>query len=1063
MALGASSSDPPDSAVARRILAASWDRAAAMDAAGQLTMVQQSLTADPTYLQAHLAYLARFSVARDTRDEYRRLAEVRPTPLHRCLAAFAEAPQAYRAAAVPALEALERETGPEPCIVALLGLLSADFMPSTHARTEVLARERRAVQAFPDWASLRVRHARSLRAAERLDEARGVVRRGLARAEHTLERAALYDELEKTLRRDDPPRGAMLGLALAHAMERDGRPGILSALPVHLRWREPGRSGPGPEAIAREQVRLAEPHGDPAQRMGARSSLAAVVSDAGRPFEALAIVEPAIRLSDSLRWPAARAQLYWVRGRALLKLGRLDQAEHDLRLAVETAAESKDAYYLAEALHNLAHVYEGQGRLEDAARVADRFVAATRGMAGFQPRMMSLRDAGLIRWKLGWVAAAEAAFAEMVTVVDYQERFHYWAGEHFERVGDLDRAVEYYRRGVRRDPGEASLNLGGLARVFEVMGRPDSAAAAARAHDSVMSNQLDVPLLPPILAREGRVADAVETARSWARRQAEQGNVQGAARASLALADLLVTLGRSGEALREADTAAALAARVRLGEEAIQAERVRGMALSGAGRLDSALTVLRRAAAAAEARPTADVLLATRLALAGALAQAGRTDEALEAYDRAASGVERTMGRLGHDVDRARYRARQLAAFDGALRLLLAQSPRPRAELVAAWSSRRKAASLALATGVTPEQRNGLGRASEVASWSARLGPEEALIDYLVVDSEATALVMRAGRASVVQLPIRADSVRALVERLRQPLVAAYAGHVDLARAPYDLAAARRLFEVLVGPLEAYLSGARRVFVVPDGPLHQVPFDALVTGGPSGAPGSPAYHNVDYLVDRVEIVTLPSIGFLPSGVGAAIGKRGVLAVGHHAPGVDQELEGVAGAWPAGRVRTLAGDSATESRLRRLAGEYDVLHVATHAKADDREPEASHLRLREDSLHDGYLHLVEIASDLRPRGLVVLSACETVSGRLYQGEGLLGLSRAFLAAGARAVVATHWPVGPASADIMTRLHQGLARGAEPATALRQAKLALRRDPATAHPFYWAGYLLVMGPG
>ena len=117
----------------------------------------------------------------------------------------------------------------------------------------------------------------------------------------------------------------------------------------------------------------------------------------------------------------------------------------------------------------------------------------------------------------------------------------------------------------------------------------------------------------------------------------------------------------------------------------------------------------------------------------------------------------------------------------------------------------------------------------------------------------------------------------------------------------------------------------------------------------------------------------------------------------------------------------------------------------------------------DERHDGYLHLVEIAGEMRPRGLVVLSACETVVGRLYQGEGLLGLSRAFLAAGARAVVATHWPVGAASAELMTRFHGGLARAASPSAALREAKLVLRRNPATAHPFYWAGYVLMPGSG
>jgi len=94
-------------------------------------------------------------------------------------------------------------------------------------------------------------------------------------------------------------------------------------------------------------------------------------------------------------------------------------------------------------------------------------------------------------------------------------------------------------------------------------------------------------------------------------------------------------------------------------------------------------------------------------------------------------------------------------------------------------------------------------------------------------------------------------------------------------------------------------------------------------------------------------------------------------------------------------------------------------------------------------------------------LVVLSACETFGGRLYEGEGLMGLARAFLASGAEAVVATQWPVGAGSADVMDVFYHGLSAGHTPEAALRDAQLALRRNPATSHPFYWGGFALVRG--
>jgi CHAT domain-containing protein len=141
----------------------------------------------------------------------------------------------------------------------------------------------------------------------------------------------------------------------------------------------------------------------------------------------------------------------------------------------------------------------------------------------------------------------------------------------------------------------------------------------------------------------------------------------------------------------------------------------------------------------------------------------------------------------------------------------------------------------------------------------------------------------------------------------------------------------------------------------------------------------------------------------------------------------------------------------------------MLHFATHARADDREPEASHLRLAADEHSDGYLHLAEITTVTRPGSVVVLSACETLSGRLYVGEGLMGLARAFLVAGAGAVIATHWPIGPSAATLMGEFHKSLARGASVGSALRAARLELRQNLSTAHPFYWAGFLLVEGRG
>jgi CHAT domain-containing protein len=160
---------------------------------------------------------------------------------------------------------------------------------------------------------------------------------------------------------------------------------------------------------------------------------------------------------------------------------------------------------------------------------------------------------------------------------------------------------------------------------------------------------------------------------------------------------------------------------------------------------------------------------------------------------------------------------------------------------------------------------------------------------------------------------------------------------------------------------------------------------------------------------------------------------------------------------------LGGTAATESAAKAALSRFGVIHFVVHAQASARDPLASHLRLAPDSGEDSYLNLDEIAATKLGARLVVLSACETDAGPILNGEGVMGLARAFLASGAHSVVGTQWPVGPTMADLMGQFYRRLAAGEAPSAALRAAKLALRSNPVTAHPFYWGGALLVTGGG
>src|SRR6185295_12702468 len=173
-----------------------------------------------------------------------------------------------------------------------------------------------------------------------------------------------------------------------------------------------------------------------------------------------------------------------------------------------------------------------------------------------------------------------------------------------------------------------------------------------------------------------------------------------------------------------------------------------------------------------------------------------------------------------------------------------------------------------------------------------------------------------------------------------------------------------------------------------------------------------------------------------------------------------------------------GERATEERAKSVGRDARVLHFATHGYIDDRTPLDSALVLTipaelSPGRDNGLLQVWEIFEGLRlDADLVVLSSCESALGRELNGEGLIGLTRAFQYAGARSVVATLWSVSDqVTAELMARFHRHYAAGLPKDEALRQAQIELIRKPVritTANgqtvetdasaPFFWAAFQL-----
>jgi CHAT domain-containing protein len=271
---------------------------------------------------------------------------------------------------------------------------------------------------------------------------------------------------------------------------------------------------------------------------------------------------------------------------------------------------------------------------------------------------------------------------------------------------------------------------------------------------------------------------------------------------------------------------------------------------------------------------------------------------------------------------------------------------------------------------------------------------------------------------------------------------------------------ARPLYDLLIGPVEPFVREAAMIGIIPDGELWRVPFHAL-----RSADGK-------YLIERAPIFFAPSLAMLnqaPPRRKSA--PKTVMAFANPATPAPQNLQDteaevleIGALYGRAASRILIGANAREAVLKNEGDQYDVLHFATHGVADEAQPLFSYLLLSpEDQADDGLLEAREIASLDLDAEVAVLSACSTGRGRVHAGEGVIGLSWAFLAAGCPRTVVSQWDaVSAATSTLMREFHRHLRAGAPAPHALRTAALAVRSMPQYRHPFYWAPFVVVGAP-
>lgn len=391
----------------------------------------------------------------------------------------------------------------------------------------------------------------------------------------------------------------------------------------------------------------------------------------------------------------------------------------------------------------------------------------------------------------------------------------------------------------------------------------------------------------------------------------------------------------------------------------------------------------------------------------------------------------------------------------------------------------------------------------ELAQAQRLLTSQEALVSYVLGSNQSWLWVVRRDKSAFIRIDVGRKEIADQVQHLRRYL------DPENYRKIFPVNVAHDLYKTILGPAQPYLAGVTHVMIVPHDALQSLPFSVLVTDAPAGEiTGFKDYPDVSWLAKKYAITTLPSISSLRAlrrfakaapapqpftGFGnpllegdpadnrgisvAKLFSRGSIANADEVrrlpslPDTEKELKTLADAFHAPSSQVFVREAATESRVKRQdLSKYRVIAFSTHGLvAGDikglAEPALVFTPPHKGSEQDdGLLTASEVAKLKLNADWVILSACNTAGPDGTPGaEGLSGLGKAFIYAGSRALLVSHWPVvSDAAVLLITRMVDESAAGAGRAEALRRSMLALmqgKNNPAYAHPMAWAPFVVV----
>ena len=517
-----------------------------------------------------------------------------------------------------------------------------------------------------------------------------------------------------------------------------------------------------------------------------------------------------------------------------------------------------------------------------------------------------------------------------------------------------------------------------------------------------------------------------------------------------------------------------------LGEASAYVDLVTPMELAGAHRISANIQLTKGMLAAAHSQDSQqareaeslfravyddpDNATTTRLGAGQQLARLfqsqGNTKAAERMYETVLNEFESARAQLKRDESKLPFVAKVSRINDDYIRFLVQQG---RNEEALAVADRSRARTLMQGLGVAAGKISFPQKTLDPRQIAQRSGAT--LLFYWLGEKQSYLWAITPRKIALFSLPPQAELI-ARIERYRNTVI----NLQDPLQSAND--DGRALYQLLVTPALSLIRPDLPVMILADGALNQLNFETLLALGP----GSQAARNqtrgpdLHYWIDDATILSAPSLAMLAGATPSTNRARSLLLVGNPISPSDDfpslplfgfEMKSIQSHFDMGQTAIFSGKQATpEAYLSSNPAKYSYIHFVSHATSSRTAPLDSAIILSAvDTGADSFkLYARDIMMHPIDARLVTIAACSASGTRAYAGEGLVGLSWAFLRAGAQSVIGALWEVSDDSSPrLMNTLYQGIEDGQPPAVALRSAKLALlHSDTRFVLPYYWAPF-------